>query len=110
VPLLVLQLTRSPVAAALAGAPRSVGYLVTGLPSGPIVDRSDPWRVMIGADVVRCAIFLVLFALAAPPYWLILALACSAGGAAVFFDAALTVVVRDLYGGPALVRANTALR
>jgi hypothetical protein len=34
IPLLVLQLTGSPVAAALASAPRSIGYLVAGLPAG----------------------------------------------------------------------------
>ncbi len=109
VPLLILRQTSSPVLAALAAAPRSVGYLVTGLPSGPIVDRSDPWRVLIAADVVRAGIFLVLYAAAGAPAWLILALACCAGGGSVFFDAALTVVVRDLFGGVALVRVNTLL-
>ena len=34
IPLLVLQLTRSPVAAALAAAPRSLGYLAAGIPAG----------------------------------------------------------------------------
>jgi MFS family permease len=109
VPLLILQLTRSPVIAALAAAPRSVGYLVTGLPAGPIVDRSDPWRVLIAADLVRAGIFVALFALTGAPAWLILVLACCAGGGSVFFDAAVTVVVRDLFGGVALVRANTLL-
>ena len=34
IPLLVLQLTGSPVAAALASAPRSIGYLIAGIPAG----------------------------------------------------------------------------
>ena len=34
IPLLVLQLTGSPVLAVLASAPRSVGYLAAGLPAG----------------------------------------------------------------------------
>ena len=37
VPLLVLQLTRSPVAAVLASLPCSVGYLTAGLPAGVLV-------------------------------------------------------------------------
>ena len=63
IPLLVLQLTRSPVAAVLASLPGSVGYLAAGLPAGVLVDRLDPWRVLIAGDVVRAAIFGVLFLL-----------------------------------------------
>jgi len=52
IPLLVLQLTRSPVAAVLASLPGSVGYLAAGLPAGVLVDRLDPWRVLIaGASI-----------------------------------------------------------
>ena len=34
IPLLVMQLTRSPLAAVLASLPGSVGYLAAGLPPG----------------------------------------------------------------------------
>ena len=63
IPLLVLQLTRSPVAAALASVPRTIGYLLVGLPSGPIVDRCDPWSLLIAMDIVRGAVFGTLYLL-----------------------------------------------
>jgi hypothetical protein len=53
VPLLVLQLTGSPVAAVLASLPASAGYLAAGLPAGVLVDRVDPWLVLISGDVIR---------------------------------------------------------
>ncbi|MBF6302871.1 MFS transporter [Nocardia amamiensis] len=109
IPLLVLQLTGSPVLSALAAAPRAIGYLIAGLPAGPLVDRADPWRVLITADAVRMAVFLLLAAAVAVsrcPVAVILGLACVAGVAGVFFETALAVAVRDLYTGPRLMRAN----
>src|ERR1700757_5075642 len=78
IPLLVLQLTRSPVAGVLASLPGSVGYLAAGLPAGVLVDRLDPWRVLIAGDVIRALIFLALFLLTWSPTvaaWQILSLA-----------------------------------
>ncbi|MET9029362.1 MFS transporter [Nocardia sp. NPDC004168] len=109
VPLLVLQLTGSPVLSALAAAPRVIGYLIAGLPAGPLVDRTDPWRVLIAADAVRMAVFLLLSAAVAVngcPVGIILCFASVAGVAAVFFETALAVAVRDLCTGPRLIRAN----
>ncbi|MFF3566381.1 MFS transporter [Nocardia jiangxiensis] len=109
VPLLVLQLTGSPVLSALAAAPRVIGYLIGGLPAGPLVDRADPWRILLAADAVRMVVFLLLAAAVAVhgcPVAAILALACVAGVAGVFFETALAVAVRDLYAGPRLLRAN----
>jgi MFS family permease len=112
VPLLVLHLTRDPLAAGLAAAPRGVGYLLVGLPAGPIVDRLNPWWVLITVDVVRACVFVVLPLLAwcgAAQLWLILALAFLAGAATVFFDAALAVAVKDLFDREGLLRANSVL-
>ncbi|WP_067666287.1 MFS transporter [Nocardia miyunensis] len=109
IPLLVLQLTGSPVLSALAAAPRVIGYLIAGLPAGPLVDRADPWRVLVAADAVRMAVFLLLAAAVAVsrcPVAAILGLACVAGVAGVFFETALAVAVRDLCTGPRLMRAN----
>ena len=50
VPLLVLQLTRSPMAAVLASLPGSVGYLTAGLPGRP---HGGPGGSMAGADLLR---------------------------------------------------------
>ncbi|MBY8854930.1 MFS transporter [Nocardia sp. CA2R105] len=109
IPLLVLQLTASPVLSALAAAPRVIGYLIAGLPAGPLVDRADPWRILLAADAVRMAVFLLLAAavtMSRCPVAAILGLACVAGVAGVFFETAMAVAVRDLYTGPRLMRAN----
>jgi cyanate permease len=63
IPLLVLELTCSPMAAVLASLPGSVGYLAAGLPAGVLADRIDPWHVLITGDVIRVLIFLMLFVL-----------------------------------------------
>lgn len=112
VPLLVLHLTHDPLAAGLAAAPRGVGYLLVGLPAGPIVDRLNPWWVLVAMDVVRAVVFVVLPLLAwagALQLWLVLALAFLAGVATVFFDAALAVTVKDLFDREGLLRANSVL-
>ena len=112
IPLLVLQLTRSPVAAVLASLPGSIGYLAAGLPAGVLADRLDPWRVLIAGDVTRAAIFLALFVLTgsrAAAAWLILTLAFAAGAVTVFSDTALAIAVRDVFAGARLVTANSWL-
>lgn len=112
IPLLVLHLTGSPVAAALASAPRTIGYLLVGLPSGPIVDRTNPWRLLIAMDTLRAAVFIALYIVTVAgtrSVPLILALAFVSGGAGVFFDSALTIAVRDVFTGPTLLRANSFL-
>ncbi|WP_063042597.1 MFS transporter [Nocardia pseudovaccinii] len=112
IPLLVVHLTHNPTAVALAAAPRMVGYLLAGFPAGPLVDRTDPWHVLIAADAVRAAIFLGLFGMAITGTGLvpvILALAFIAGAAGVFFETALTVVVRDIYRDRELLRTNSFL-
>jgi MFS family permease len=112
IPLLVLQLTRSPVAAVLASLPGSVGYLAAGLPAGVLVDRLDPWRVLIAGDVIRAAIFVALFVLTGSQSvsaWLILSLAFAAGAVTVFSDTALAIAVWDVFAGSRLVTANSWL-
>lgn len=112
IPLLVLQLTRSPAVAVLASLPGSVGYLAAGIPAGILADRFDPWRVLISGDLIRALIFLALFVLtssAVASAGLILSLAFAAGTVTVFFDTALAVAVRDVFAGPRLVSANSWL-
>jgi predicted MFS family arabinose efflux permease len=112
IPLLVMQLTRSPLAAVLASLPGSVGYLAAGLPAGVLADRANPWLVLIAGDVIRALIFLTLFLLTgsrtvAPAF--ILSLAFAAGAVTVFSDTALAIAVRDVFTGPRLVTANSWL-
>jgi MFS family permease len=112
VPLLVLGLTRNPLAVAASAAPASVGYLLVGLPAGVIVDRLSPWRVLIAADLVRATAFGMLYVLAVAGglrVWLVLALVFLAGTARAFFDTALVVAVQDMFEVSALVRANASL-
>ncbi len=110
VPLLVLDLSHSPLVSALSAASVTVGYLLVGLPAGVLVDRMDPWRVLVLMDAARAALFAALFAFAtAGPLavWLVLLVAFAAGACSVFFQTALVVVVKDLFAGPGLIRANS---
>jgi MFS family permease len=112
VPLLVLQLTRDPLAAGLAAAPRGIGYLVVGVPAGPIVDRLSPWAVLITADLVRAGVFVALSVLSwlgSTRLWVVLGLAFLGGAATVFFDAALAVALKDLFRDEGLLRANAVV-
>ena len=112
IPLLVMQLTRSPLAAVLASLPGSVGYLAAGLPAGVLADRANPWFVLVAGDIIRALIFLALFVLtgsrAVAPA-LILSLAFAAGAVTVFSDTALAIAVQDVFTGPRLVTANSWL-
>jgi hypothetical protein len=112
IPLLVLDLTSNPLVSGLSAASVTVGYLLVGLPAGVLVDRLDPWRVLIAMDAARSLLFAALYALSAAGVlriWLLFVLALSAGACAVFFESALVVVVKDLFAGPGLMGANSAL-
>jgi hypothetical protein len=112
VPLLVLGLTRSPLISGLSAASVTLGYLAVGLPAGVLVDRLDAWRVLVTMDAARAAAFAALYLLwvtGAARLWAIMAIALAAGAASVFFETALVVVVKDLFPGPGLIRANSAL-
>jgi Transmembrane secretion effector len=90
----------------------TVGYLLVGLPAGVLVDRLNPWRVLIAMDAARMVLFAGLYALAvagALRIWLVLAHAMLAGACSVFSESALTVVVRDLFAASGLMAANSAL-
>jgi MFS family permease len=112
IPLLVLQLTRSPVAAVLASLPASAGYLAAGLPAGLLADRVSPRLVLACGDALRVALYLFLFTISgarATSPTLILSLAFAAGVVTVFSETALALVVRDVFTGPRLIPANSLL-
>jgi predicted MFS family arabinose efflux permease len=52
-PLLILSLTHSPIQAGIAGALRSLAYLIVGLPAGALIDRWNRKRIMILCDLGR---------------------------------------------------------
>ena len=112
IPLLVLGLTRSPLISALSAASVTLGYLAVGLPAGVLVDRLDAWRVLVVTDTARVIAFAGLYLLwvtGAARLWVIMAIALAAGAASVFFETALVIVVKDLFPGPRLIRANSVL-
>jgi MFS family permease len=112
VPLVILRLTHDPLAAGLAVAMRSVGYLAVGAPAGPIVDRLNAWLVLVTADAVRAVAFIVLgvFAwLQVRQIALLLAISFVSACASVFFDAALAVTVQDLFPRERVLPANSAI-
>ncbi len=112
IPLLVLKLTGSPIMAALSAAPRTIGYLLAGLPAGPLVDRFNARTIMIIADTVRLTAFAVLAVLSytnAISAWQVLAIAFFAATAGVFFETALAVVTQDVTPQDQLVRVNSLL-
>jgi MFS family permease len=112
IPLLVLHLTQSPVAAVLASLPASAGYLAAGLPAGLLADRVSPRLVLACGDAICAALFFALYTISgarATPPGLILSLAFAAGVVTVFSDTALTLVVRDVFTGPRLIPANSLL-
>lgn len=90
-PLLILALTGSPEIAGIAGALRSLPYIVFSLPVGALIDRWDRKAVMIRTDVGR-AIALgsipVAMAFDALTIWQIYAVALVEGSLFVFFNIA----------------------
>jgi MFS family permease len=60
VPLLVLELTHSPVQAGLVGTVGLVVMLLCRLPAGVLADRLDRRRLMLTCDAIRLVAYLVL--------------------------------------------------
>jgi MFS family permease len=97
VPLLVLGLSRDPLVSALSAASVTIGYLLVGLPSGALVDRFDPLRVLMAMDAARMLLFTALFIFAQAGLlrvWLILTVGIASGACSVFFETALVVAIR----------------
>jgi len=110
IPLLVLELSRNPLVSAISAASVTVGYLLVGLPSGALIDRFEPLRVLMVMDAARALLFTILFLFAQAGLlrvWLILAVGIVAGACSVFFDTALVVAVKDLFSDSGLIRANS---
>ena len=108
----MLDLSRSPLISALSAASVTVGYLMVGLPAGVLVDRVDPWRVLVLTDALSAGLFAALFGFAAAgalAVWLVLVISLAAGACSVFSQTALAVVVRDLFPAAGLIRANSVL-
>ncbi|HKP17079.1 MAG TPA: MFS transporter [Gaiellaceae bacterium] len=79
-----------------------------GLLLGPLVDRLSRKRLLVGADLLRLAVF-VLLAFAVRP-WQIVALAFLAGVASGFARPAVQAGLPNLVPAETLARANSLLR
>jgi MFS family permease len=97
-PLLVLQITSSPVALSLVVVAVEIPWVLVSLHAGVVVDRLDRRRVMVWADVARFAVLVALVALILTSRvsltWLVLA-AFLLGVGQVFFDLAAQSAVPD---------------
>lgn len=112
VPLLVLELSSNPLVSALSAATLTIGHLGVGLPAGVLVDRLDPWRVLIAMDILRALLFTALFVIcetSTPQVWLVLTIALAVGACQVFFETALVVTVKDIFPKSDLIRVNSII-
>jgi MFS family permease len=97
-PLLVLQITSSPVALSLVVVAVEIPWVLVSLHAGVVVDRLDRRRVMVWADAARFAVLVALVVLILASRvnltWLVLA-AFMLGVGQVFFDLAAQSAVPD---------------
>ncbi|ADJ43226.1 major facilitator transporter [Amycolatopsis mediterranei S699] len=97
-PLLVLQITSSPVALSLVVVAVELPWVLVSLYAGVVVDRLDRRRVMVWADAGRFAVLAALVVLILTSrvnlVWLVLA-AFALGVGQVFFDLAAQSAVPD---------------
>ncbi|HEY6748836.1 MAG TPA: MFS transporter [Mycobacteriales bacterium] len=97
-PLLVLQITSSPLALSLVVVAVEIPWVLVSLYAGVVVDRLDRRRVMVWADAGRFAILIVLVVLIVTSWvnlaWLAL-IAFGLGVGQVFFDLAAQSAVPD---------------
>ena len=90
----------------------TVGYLLVGLPAGVLVDRLDPWRVLIAMDAARALLFAALYALSAAGVlriWALFVLGLSAGALCGVLRVRPVVVVKELFAASGLMGANSVL-
>ncbi|MEV5718151.1 MFS transporter [Amycolatopsis mediterranei] len=97
-PLMVLQITSSPVALSLVVVAVEIPWVLVSLYAGVVVDRLDRRRVMVWADAGRFAVLAALVVLILTSrvnlVWLVLA-AFALGVGQVFFDLAAQSAVPD---------------
>lgn len=109
-PLLALSVTRDPRLIAAVNAVLMAGWLLLGLVSGVVVDRSVRLRMMWWIDAARALIMAgltiaIVFSRVSVPVLLLLALLL--GLAAPFFDNASSSVIPDLVSPRLLEKANS---
>ena len=111
-PLLALTLTDDPRLLALTTFAVFLPWLVIGLPAGVMVDRFDRRRLMVGANVIRVALF-SLIAIGAAAGWLdipiLVVLLLAIGCCEVLFDSSAQAFLPLIVPPAQLGRANSYL-
>jgi len=111
-PVVVYELSGSPLLTALVVAFEALPYLLLGLPAGALADRFDRKVVMVRADLVNAVVLATIpiahwFGVLTVPHMLVAAFLVPA--LFVFFDAADFGAVPTLVGRDRIAGANSAI-
>jgi len=111
-PVVVYELSGSPLLTALVVAFEALPYLLLGLPAGALADRLDRKVVMVRADLVNAVVLATIpiahwFGVLTVPHMLVAAFLVPA--LFVFFDAADFGAVPTLVGRDRIAGANSAI-
>lgn len=112
VPLLAVQLTRSPFLVACASFTLTLPWLLVTLPAGALADRRDRRGLLLAAVAGRAVLLAVLGLLAITAglgLWELYAAAILLGAAETVFDTTAQSTLPDLVSGEQLSRANGRL-
>lgn len=110
-PLLVLAATGSVARMGLLTALATAATVVTGLAAGPVVDRVDRRRLLIGCDLARAGLYAAvpLVWLVGPQVWLLYLIVPLAAAVGMFFRVGYVTVVPGLVGTARVTEANGLL-
>ena len=112
-PLLVASLTRDPFLVSLAVTAEFLPFLIFGLPGGAVADRMDRKRMVVGANVARATVLLVLVGTIVSgtvSIAIVLAALFALGTAEVFADSASSTLVPNLVEKDDLGIANARMQ
>lgn len=110
-PLMAATLTRDPVAVSAVTAATYVAVLIFGLPAGALVDRWPLRRLMVVADLARCAVlaaFTAAVSTGVASIWMLVLIVLLVGIGGCFFDPASQSAIPEVVGRDSeqLARAN----
>ena len=112
-PLLVASLTHEPFLVSLAVTAEFLPFLIFGLPGGAVADRMDRKRMVVGANVARATVLLVLVGTIVSgtvSIAIVLAALFALGTAEVFADSASSTLVPNLVAKDDLGIANARMQ
>jgi MFS family permease len=107
VPLIAVDLTRSPTLIAGLSLAFTLPWLLCALPAGALVDRVDRKRAMLAANVVRGVLLVIL--LGAHSIWALYAVALCVGVTETIYDTSAQSIVPQIVDRDHLPRANGRL-